>query len=200
MPKPEVFRTHLEDVEIWDGGMSSPIVLLRSEGGGSFRVSLLPLRDRRTGLSAQLTARAAIVATSTLGGRLPTFGEVSAIDRVGYRLAPVVLPDLEQRAAVPRRKGEDSKAYERRVRRDMASFAWLERHDLRVLEQFRKSAWNGTDPVANFGKLWIGPTPPGTGKIRGWSDGRGGWIQRGLRPQHDDLHCDYATKTYLVIS
>lgn len=199
MTRPEVYRTRLEDVEIWDGGISSPIVLLRSEGGGSFRVSLLPLRDRRTGLSAQLTARDAIVVTAALGGRPPTFGEVTAIDRVGLRLAPVVLPDLEQRNATPRRKGEDRASYERRVRRDMASFAWLERHDLRALEQLRASAWEGVRPVANFGKLWIGPTPDGTGKIRGWADGRGGWIQRGLRPQHDDLHCDYATKTYLVI-
>lgn len=137
-------------------------------------------------MSAQQSANDAAMTLRRMGARFPTDREFEAYRKASYVLRPVILPTTAQRAALPRLPGETARSYEVRIRRDMASLAWLDVHDLAVWDQLRE--WDLTRPVFNYGKLWIG-----IGKIRGWWQDPG-YIQVGLRPQHNGLHFDYATK------
>jgi hypothetical protein len=163
---------------------------------GRREIVAVPVHDQETGTSGQWSARDALEVARALGGALPTFDDVTALDRIGFRIDPVTLPDAKLRRDDPRLEGETSKAYEIRIRRNMASLEWLRWHDALCWRAL--AGWDRTKPVANFGKLWIGPTPKGAGKIRGWRDRNGTWIQQGLRPQHNDAHLDYATKVVVV--
>jgi hypothetical protein len=136
---------------------------------------------------AHLDYAGALDVAARVGARLPTRAEVFALhaasSAAGTELVPCILPDAEQRAAgaVP---GDPA----------MASRAWCDRHDGRVLEAMPR---DGDAPVGNAGKHWIGPAPPDLAALCGWFVG-GAPIQSGLGFPHNRGHFDYGTTTMLV--
>lgn len=163
-------------------------------------VTTLPLLDATEATYlAHLDYRGALAVAAREGARLPMREEIEHLRVVGHLLRVVILPDAEQLAAMPLRgSGETERAYQARIRRDMSSLAWCQRHDRRVVAQLED--WDGLRPVANAGKHWLVGAPAGRAYLMGWwSSGR--WIQQGTttgQGPHDDRHADYATTTILV--
>ena len=172
----------------------------------------LPLVDGALALAsgkplfARLSYRVALAWCGQNGCRL--------IDKVlldGYRkastvLRPVLLPDADQRRAVPRLAGESDQAWDARLRRGMTSVAWSERHDEKVWQQLDGLGWDGQALVFGAGKHWISGAPAGRAWLMGWWRGTESpakneyWQNPPQNPNgpHDDLHHDYGTTTLVV--
>lgn len=159
-----------------------------------------PLEDasRPSGL-AHLSYRDALAYAATVGARLPTRAEVVELHEVaeaaGTELAPCILPDSEMRAAGAK-PGDPA----------MSTLAWCDYHDMLVVGWIKMSLPDQDTPVANAGKHWIGPAPPGKAALCGWwvadlrpFGGHGaGFVQSGTGFPHDDEHHDYGTTCMLV--
>lgn len=180
------YSTALDRVVI-DFGVSRLVV-----GGRSVWVPNIPLcdADRGLGMSAQLTANDAAKVQKAMGARFLSDHEFEAWRKASYMIKPTTLPTEAQREELPRKKGETSQAYEKRIRLEMATIEWLDLHDALTWDKLRD--WPMDRPVFNYGKIWIG-----IGKIRGWWLNPG-YIQLGARAQHGGTHMDYATKTVPV--
>lgn len=87
------------------------------------------------------------------GARLIAPSTVVELVQHGFWTTPQILPDAAQRAALPRFQGETHDAYEVRIRQDMASLAWAERHDQKVWAEL--ATWDGVLPTMNVGKWWV---------------------------------------------
>jgi hypothetical protein len=164
------------------------VIVPRAVRLGSVWITQHPVEDPAGPGLAHLTYAGALEVAAAHGARLPTREEVLELHQVaaaaGAELVPVILPDAELRAqgCVP---GDPA----------MASRAWCDRHDSRVLEHI--VAIDADVPVANAGKHWIGPAPAGKAALCGWWMG-GIMIQSGLGFPHNDQHHDYGTTTMLV--
>ncbi len=168
---------------------------------GALWVTAEPLRDADTGGYAHISYRRALEAATAFDARLPTRDDVIALFDASIVLRPVILPD----DAMCRAAGWDGNPHTRELvaqplrTAHMSGREWCDIHDARVRSQLDALSWDGSQPVANAGKHWIAPCPPGRGRICGWLMGKT-LIQAGTDPngQHDDLHHDYGTTCLLI--
>jgi hypothetical protein len=165
---------------------------------GPYYVTAEPLRDAQTGGYAHLSYRVALEAAAALDARLPTREEVLALFDVALVLQPVILPDNDM---IRSAGGASAIGVVAQHLRDtqMTGLEWARIHDTRVREQLDALGWASARIVANAGKHWIAPCPPGRGRLCGWKMGstliQAGTVEYG---QHNDEHHDYATTTILI--
>ena len=151
-------------------------------------------RDKRTGGYAHVSYHGALAAAQALGATLPTREDLIALSdqarAAGNELVPVTLPGASlELMAEGARPGDPAMVTER----------WARVHDAAVqkqLEALRAAGkWDGRQPVANAGKVWVAGAPPGRAYLMGWRRRDGTWIQEGTATgagSHNDQHCDYA--------
>jgi hypothetical protein len=170
---------------------------------GSVWVTQTPLLDpvpNGPGL-AHLSTDEALAIAERLGARLPTTAEILLLHEVasaaGTELEAYPLPDAFLRAqrCVP----GDAR---------MSSRDWCDRHDAHVIAAITALGDLGDRPIANAGKHWRGPPPPGLAGLTGWwvpnvgiydpSRHGPGFIQQGTGFPHNRGHRDYGSTCVLV--
>lgn len=151
---------------------------------GPVEVTCVPLVDADTFLFARLDTRRATVAAAALGARLVSRDTIRRLTKealsLGTCIDPVILPDAEMRRLDPPQPGELVKAYETRIRRNMASFEWAKTHDLECWKRLEALNWNRSVVTGNVGKWLSAGAPPGRCYLMGWWDKKAGrFIQPG---------------------
>lgn len=187
----------------------------RSAGWGRLREgglwhSTLPLIDICSkGLLASMPLPDIEEVLHGWGARLPTRLELRERDTMGFFIPPIILPDAEQLAKMPRAPGETEVAYQTRIRRDMGSIEWAERLANKFRAELVKRKWDGAKPVGGGIKSQYrddeDSPPKGREYLEGYDpDGAGPKppIQAGAVPHspgpHDDHQEDYGTAPVAV--
>lgn len=171
-------------------------------------ITAVPFHDRETGLAARLNYATWKEACLLLGLLPITYGDVTRLAEMvdagtALCIEPVILPDVEQIAAMPaQRPSETDRDYQIRIRDDMSSLAWAQRHDLKCWSRIEEAGgvdWrNNPIPVMNFGKWFIDGAPAGRAYLRGWwQRKKRAFIQPGATmgpgPHSATGVCDYGT-------
>ena len=160
----------------------------------------------------RFTYREALAAASLLGGRLPTSAEIDAIRDTGVMLPCFTQPDVDMikmaGIAAPNWKDPDAVALYQRALQDllsarMASAEWCARHDAKVEAAKQAKRFDGTLPVMNAGKHYVGGAPAGRAWLKGWWSGKayiqhGPWSPTDAGPHSDIGSRDYGTTTMVV--
>lgn len=167
---------------------------------GDWLWSIEPLQDLDTGLYAHLTYDGAKEAVDLLGGELPTHDDILELQRTGFFIEPIMLPDHDMIQAAGVSPGSQQ-AIDQFRNENMGTIEWARIHDDRVRARLVSGRWDGFTRVLNAGKHWIAGAPRGRAYLMGWWTGKG-WIQSGasaLMPDnpgpHGSDHHDYATTT-----
>lgn len=110
-------------------------------------------------------------------------------------LSPITLPDIGMMRAAGI-DPKDRKAVGAFLNANMRSKEWAKVHDDRAHAQLKSRGWDGVAVTSNIGKPWVGGAAPGRGRLFGWRQSNGSWIQP-EESAHDDAWTDYATTTIL---
>lgn len=163
-------------------------------------VSATPYVDTNMpGTFAHLSRNRAIEVGERDGVRLIRPETLRELNTHGFWVAPQILPDASQRAANPRAPGETADAYERRIRKNMSSADWCNRHDFAVWAELADSDWDLATPIMGAGKPWISGARE---TIAGWpkhphDPNTSNWWQPPQAAHLDGTHVDYSSlQTY----
>ncbi len=183
-----VFRTEPAHAEMHESG------LFQLKSGA--KITKLPIWDTEFDLAARMGFGPAADWLRERGMRLPTVPEEDELHLASLFVKPYTMPTVEMLKAAGVPSSQDAINSYRNAH--MMSHRWCAMHDSAVFTMLKAAGYDGSQPVANFGKHWVLPT----GTIYGWWTGTSKTAKiQGPSKFHagNPDYADYATNYYGVI-